>query len=191
MRYNPANPTPRIISGRLLGRRRQTLLAHMLAVLGCLLVVHQQLPVLAIPARLDLGLVHHSKDALPAVGHLVEDAVHLLERAVRRLRVEEVDTGHHEGVDDGKDDVRPPPDVVEGDGRDHDDEEVEDPVGRRRQRVGGRPDPQRDDLGRVQPLHAQPADGEEGVEDEQEHDARDLVGLVVARVDARQDSPCR
>ena len=38
----------------------------------------------------------------------------------------------------------------------------------RAQRIRRRPDPQRHDLRRVQPRHSQPADGEEGVEDEQE-----------------------
>lgn len=154
-------------------------------------IVHEQLAVLAVAPRLDLGLVHDLEDALPAGGDLVEDAVHLLEGAVGRLRVEEVHRGDHEGVDDCEDDVGLVADRVEGDGRDHHDHEVENPIAGGGQRVGGGADPQRHDLGRVQPGHAEPADGEEGVEDEEEDDARDaralVVGLLEFGVDARQD----
>ncbi len=47
--------------------------------------------------------------------------IHFLQRAVPRLGVEEIHRGHHEGVDDGEDDVRLVPDVVECDrGNDYD-----------------------------------------------------------------------
>ena len=158
------------------------------AVLFRVLVGDEQLAVLAVAPRL---LLRHL-DRVPDRRRLVEDGVHLLERAVRRLRVQEVDDGHDEAVaatglakwylkvgkeqaslHDGEDDVGLPGDGGEGDGRDHDDHEVEGPVGARGQRVGGRADAQRYDLGRVQPGHAEPADGEEGVEDEQEHGRHD------------------
>lgn len=151
-------------------------------------VIHQQLAVLAVAPRLHLGLVHDLEHALPAGLDVVEDTIHLLETAVRRLRVEEVDRGHHEGVDDGEDDVGLVADGVEGDGGDHDDHEVEDPVGRRRQCVGGRADFERHDLRGVQPSHSKPANSEEGVEDEQEDDARyGAAFIILIRVDARQD----
>lgn len=75
---------------------------------------------LAIPS-VALGLVPgraHDVEEAPGAVHLVEDGVHLFERAIRRLGVKEVDRGHDEGVDDGEDDVRLVGDVVEGDGGD-------------------------------------------------------------------------
>ena len=114
----------------LAGRRRGPLelaVVHVRLVLFRLLVRDEQLAVLAVAA----GLVARHVDDLEVGGgavHFVEDGVHLLERPVRRLRVEEVDARHHEGVDDGEDDVRLVLDRVEGDRRDHDDHEVEDPV---------------------------------------------------------------
>lgn len=98
-----------------------------LVLLG-LLVVDEQLAVLAVAARQLAGHAHDVEVRLRA-GDLVEDGVHLLERAVGRLGVEEVHRGHHEGVDDGEDGVRVVLDAFEGHRRDHDDKEVEDPVG--------------------------------------------------------------
>ena len=68
-------------------------------------------------------------DDVEWVGGLVENLVHFLERAVRRLGEEKIDAGHHEGVYDGEDNVGLVADVREGRGRDHDNHEVEDPVG--------------------------------------------------------------
>lgn len=97
-------------------------------VLVRLLVLDEQLAVLAVAAGFAAGDAHDAEPAL-GPGSLVEDGVHLLERAVRRLGVEEVDGRHHEGVDDGEYCVRVVADGVKGDWRDHDDQEVEDPVG--------------------------------------------------------------
>lgn len=99
---------------------------------------------------------------------LPENHIHLLETAIRRLRVEEVDGRENGGVDDGEDDVRLVSNAGERHGRDHHDHEIPDPVPARGHRVRRRSDPQGDDLRRVQPCHAEPADGEEGVEDEEE-----------------------
>ena len=145
------------------------------------------LAVLVVPSGLNLGLVHHGEVSLPPVD-LAEDHIHLLQGPARSLGVEEVDHRNDEGVDDGEDDVSLVLDVVERNGRDHDNHEVEDPVRRRGQRVGGRTNAERDDLGRVKPGHAEPADGKDSVEDEEEHDAGDLIRLVFrAGVDACQD----
>ncbi|MCJ1468000.1 hypothetical protein MMC07_006626, partial [Pseudocyphellaria aurata] len=46
--------------------------------------------------------------------------------------------------------------------------EVERPIGRCRERVRRSPDPKRHNLGGIQPSHAKPADGEKGVEEEEE-----------------------
>ncbi len=83
---------------------------------------------------------------------------------MRRNAIRKNDGDEH----DGKDDVGLPGDGGKGDGSDHDDNEVEGPVARGGQSVGRSTNPQRHDLGRVQPGHTQPTDGEEGVEDEQE-----------------------
>jgi hypothetical protein len=90
------------------------------ALLFGVVVVDEKLAVLAVAAGLVLGDLD---DGEPAAGtlDLVEDGIHLLERAVGRLGIEEVDHGHDDGVDDGKDEVRPVANVVEADGGDHDD----------------------------------------------------------------------
>lgn len=86
-------------------------------VLVGLVVGDEELAVAAVAAGLAAGDADDVEEALGAV-HLVEDGVHLLEGAVRRLRVEEVHARHDEGVDHGEDDVCLVSDVVEGDGGD-------------------------------------------------------------------------
>ena len=134
-----------------------------------------------------MGLPPGDPDGVEDGTALPEDDVHLLEAAVGGFGVEEVDGGEDEGVDDGEDDVGPVADAREGDGRDHHDHEVPDPVPARRHRVRRRPDPQRHDLGRVQPGHAEPADGEEGVEDEEEDRGRDAGLRGADRIRDGQD----
>lgn len=51
--------------------------------------------------------------------------------------------------------------------------EVERPVGARTQSIRRRSDPQRYDLSRVKPSHAEPADGEECIEQEEEKSSND------------------
>jgi hypothetical protein len=65
--------------------------------------------------------------------------------------------------------------------------EVPDPVRRCAEAVGRGADAKRHDLGRVQPSHAEPANGEEGVEDEEENNAGNLVSGLVSRVHSRED----
>lgn len=190
---------PRLVPARVHIRTRHAAPPPSLVVLMRLLrlqIVDQQLTVLSVAS----GLVVRNADDVEDIRRLVEDLVHLLERAVRGLGVEEVDAGDDEGVDDGEDDVGLVADCVEGDGRDHDDHEVEGPVGGRRERVCRRADPQGHDFGRVEPGHAEPADGElggrlcqlswpmgrrlstrgtyEGVEDEEECSRYDTGGIA-------------
>lgn len=88
-----------------------------------LIVVDEKRAVLVIALRLLLGNLDDVKGALEAVA-LLEDLVHLLQGPVGCLGIEEVDTGHHEGVDNGKDDVCLVADVVECWWCHHDHEEL-------------------------------------------------------------------
>lgn len=78
-----------------------------------------------------------------------------------RLGVPEVQDGQEEGVQRGEEQVSSPANRVDQDGRDHDDEEVPDPVGHGRGGVGLRAGLERVDLGRVQPGERQPSGTEE------------------------------
>jgi hypothetical protein len=84
-----------------------------------IIIVDQKLAILAEPVGLGLGNVNDIKGATQAM-HVVENLVHLLERATGCLRVEEVHTRYHEGIDDGKDHVGPPLDVGKRGWRHHD-----------------------------------------------------------------------
>lgn len=64
-------------------------------------------------------------------------------------------------------------DRTEGNWRDHDNSEVPDPVRRSRETICRRTNSQGNNLSRVQPSHAQPAYGEERVEDEEERSCND------------------
>ena len=118
-----------------------------------LLIVDENFTVLAVAARFVLGGPDNGEDILC----LLEDVVHLLERAVSRLRVKEVDDWEDEGIavgeistwyqyvsmlglHDGEDDVGLVADGRERHRRDHDDHEVECPVRTSRQCIGWRPD---------------------------------------------------
>jgi hypothetical protein len=137
---------------------------HIARLLG-IVVINQQLAALAVAMR----HVVRNLDDIEGARRLVEDLVHLLERAVGRLREEKVHAGHHGRVDDSKNDVRLVSNVCKCDWRDHDDHEVEDPVCCRRDGVCGGADGEGGDFGGVEPGHSEPADGEEGVEDEEHY----------------------
>ena len=77
-----------------------------------------------------------------------------------------------------KDDVGLVTDIVKSDRSDHDNKEVEDPIGRSCQSICRSTDLQWDDFRRVQPCHTEPTDSEKGVENKQE-DATGDVGLVI------------
>jgi hypothetical protein len=58
-----------------------------------------------------------------------EQRIDLLEAEASRLREEDVEKGNEAGVRDGEDDVEFGSDTGDGGGSDHNDDEVEDPVG--------------------------------------------------------------
>jgi hypothetical protein len=104
---------------------------------------------------------------------LVENLIHLLETPASGFREEKVDGRHHGEVDDSEDDVGLVADVGESYGRNHYDHEVEGPVCGGGDCVCGCADGEGRDFCGVQPGHAEPANGEEGVEDEEEN------GLII------------
>lgn len=132
-----------------------------------LLVADQQVSMLIVPMWHVLRNVNAAVLA-KYTRRLVEDFVHFLQTAVRRLGEEEIHTRHDEGVDDREDNVRLVSDVREGRRGDHDHHEVEDPVGRGRNCVGRRADVERSNFSGVEPGHPEPTDGEEGVEYKEE-----------------------
>ena len=58
-----------------------------------------------------------------------EHLIHILETPSRRLRIEEIRDGHEASVEDSPDDVEPVAQIIDGAGRDVDDNEVGEPVG--------------------------------------------------------------
>ncbi|TKW51850.1 hypothetical protein CTA1_1111 [Colletotrichum tanaceti] len=126
---------------------------------------------------------------LPMQLHLAarEEAVDLLEAEVLGLRVEEVDEGHEEGVEDAEVDVGAPANVPDADGGDLDDEEGEDPVGGGGERGGAGADGQGRVLGRQQPGDGEQADGEEEVEEEEHDDGDDAGGHAAVGDGAGED----
>ena len=106
---------------------------------------------------------------------LGEDAIDILELQALGLGVEDVDDGDPRRVQDGEDDIGLPADVLDRRRRDLDDEEVADPVARRRD---GRPalaQPQRQDLRRIDPDGGLEANRKRALEDE-EHGGGALAG---------------
>lgn len=135
--------------GSLLVRKTNTVLAGLLDDL-CLVEARQLLGGLDVTDI--LGVAFNKND------------VDLLERAAGRLRIEKVDDGEEDGVEDGEDQVRAPAAVARAaqhHRRDHDDEEVPQPVGYRRGSVGLGAGLERVDLGRVQPRQRKPGGTEE------------------------------
>lgn len=66
--------------------------------------------------------------------------------------------------------------------------EVKDPVSGSGESVGGSTDTQGNDLGGVEPGHAEPANSEEGVEDEEEDNTSDLASVGALGVNSSEDS---
>ena len=138
------------------------------------LILNQHLALPPKPSRTLPRHPHH----IPHTPRLSKDAIHLLQTPQRRLRIKQIHDGQDEGVDGRENEVRFPADGREADRRDHDDEEIEGPVGGCAEGVGGRADPQGHDFGGIQPGHAEPADGEEGVVDEEEEGGDDARGFT-------------
>lgn len=123
-------------------------------------VVDEQFTILAVAAR----LIPCNLDKVPDRSGLVEDVVHLLQRTVGSLRVEEVDDGEDKSVTgeqestivhpahqktgnyshNCEDNVGSVSDGAESHRSNHDDHEIEGPVGGGGQSVGGGTDTQRD-----------------------------------------------
>lgn len=93
---------------------------------------------------------------------LGKDDINLFQRPSSRLGVEEVDDGQEAGVDRGEEQVGSPADVADHDGRHHNNEEVEEPVGASTDSVGLGARLDGVDLGRVQPRERQPCCTERG-----------------------------
>lgn len=92
----------------------------------------------------------------PDVAHVLEvalgeDKVDFLQRSASRLRVEEVDDGEEARVDDGEEQVSSPTNTADHDGGHHDNEEIEQPIRARGERVGLGTSLDRTDLSRIQP----------------------------------------
>ncbi|KAJ8113151.1 hypothetical protein OPT61_g4648 [Boeremia exigua] len=145
------------------------LLAALLLVVvaaGARLLIGVLHAVLAVVAG-DLGLVHDRKllrgqdVALVLEVALGEDEINLLERAAGSLRVQEVDDGEEDGIEDGEEQVGVGSDAVDEDGRNHDNEKVPEPVGDGRSSVGLRAGLDGVDLSGVQPRQRQPGSTEE------------------------------
>lgn len=106
------------------------------------------------------------------VGHLLhvtlgENQINLLERSVFRLGVEKVNDGNEEGINDCEKEVRAPSDVANHNGGDHDNEEVEEPVGASGDGVRLGTGLDRGNLSRVEPGKREPGCAEGGNEGEQ------------------------
>lgn len=86
-----------------------------------------------------------------------KDDIQLFQAPALRLREEEVYRRNDGGAEDGKHGVSVVAEIVERGRRDHDNQEVTQPVGAGRQGVGLNSDSQICDLGRVQPCHSEPA----------------------------------
>lgn len=112
---------------------------------------------------------------------LDEDVINLLERAALGLRVEEIINNDGRQVDCRVYDVVAPRDVLETDRRHLGDEEVEQPIRRRRHGRHLGADAQRHNLRRVHERHKKEADGEKEQRDKVEED-RGAGGGFVAQV---------
>ena len=122
--------------------------------------------VLTVVAR-DFALVHGGKllrgqnVALVLKIALGEDEIDLLKGATGGLRVQEVDDGEEEGVENSEEQVGVGADAIEQDGSDHHDKKVPEPVGDGGGSVGLSTGLDGVDLGGVQPGQRQPSGTEE------------------------------
>lgn len=98
---------------------------------------------------------------------LREDEVDFLEGATGGFGVEEVDDGDEDCVKSTEEEVGAPADLVDENGRDHDDEEVPEPVLDGGGSVGLSAGLERVDFSRVQPGEREPGSAEEGDVEEQ------------------------
>ena len=97
---------------------------------------------------------------------LSEDDINLLQRASSGLGIEEEDDGDEAGVDNGKDEVCRPANVRNHDGSNHDNDEVEQPVGAGRDRIRLSAGLHGVDLSGIEPWEWEPS----GTENDDEHE---------------------
>jgi hypothetical protein len=95
---------------------------------------------------------------------LLKEVIGALQRHVGRFGEEQVHDRSNHSVGAEKEDICLPADVVDGNGRDFDDDEVADPEGGRRTGRTPLADTQSADLGSVQPWSGQPTPGKERIE---------------------------
>lgn len=119
-------------------------------------------------------------DDVPGGRGVTEDIVNSLQVTVHGLRVEDVDDEGDAAGDDGVHDIVLVADGVEGDGGDHDDNEVPEPVVSGGDGGHGDTEPDGGDLGTVEEVSAEEAEGVEGVEEEDEEGRHDGGGVVLA-----------
>lgn len=106
------------------------------------------------PSGLDIALV--------LAVSLREDDINLLKASLGGFGIEEVDYWKEADVNDGKEEISSPANTCEHDGSDHDNEEVEQPVGAGREGVGLCTSLDRRDLCSVQPWQWEPGGAETG-----------------------------
>lgn len=119
----------------------------------------------------ELGKLVRRLDVADVLGEaLGEDDIDLLQTAVGGLGVEEPDHGDEQGVQDGEEQISSPASTADHGGREHDDCEVEQPVGAGGHSVGLGTGLDGRQLSRVQPGQRQPG-GTEGshVQEKTEH----------------------
>jgi hypothetical protein len=136
-----------------------------------------ELPRLILTVVVESILSRHSSNAVvvehrqllrrPHIRHVFEEAlckdeIDLFQTALLRLGVEDVDEGEEPGIDAREHEVRAPADVVNHDGRDHDDHEVEKPIRACRHGIGFCARLDRVDLGGIQPWQGKPGRAEKG-----------------------------
>lgn len=129
-------------------------------------VLHDRAPPQILSGLFDVASLHLNEALGSAHGGrvavLVEDqrrvvaveGVEVLEGAVGGLGVEEPDDRQEQRVSDDPDNIKPPAQLLDADGRDLDDDEVGDPVRHRRDGRALGAHRQRVDLRRVQPRDA-------------------------------------
>lgn len=115
----------------------------------------------------------------------VEDTVHSLELVTIGLDEEPVDNRNESEIKAHEDKVRFPSDGIDHDGRELHDRIVEQPIGRCRESIGFSSDSDGSDFRGIQPSDAQPADSEEGVEQE-DHHGSGICSALVCRSSLRQ-----
>ncbi len=129
----------------------------------------------------------HALLVLDWVARCGEDDIEFLEGAAAGLDEEEVDDGNEDCVEDCVDDVGVVSDICEGGGYCHDHQEAESPVGDGAQCGTLSMSAKGSDFSGVEEWTTDPGETEEGVEEEEQAGAGELVG---ARGSGEEDGDC-